>query len=1048
MIRYFILFLCFHFLFNSAAQSTGYRSAENPFYWKNKKPYEGYWQQDVQYKIKATIDDSTDIVDGHFYELTYWNNSPHTLTELYFHLYQNAFQPESHMHDLYKNNDQEVKFGRYEQQKKGTEVFDIQVNGESVDTTLDNTILRLNLNKPLLPNDSVVVTMRFKTYFDTGSLRRRMKTFDSYGEKHYDGVHWYPIITVYDRKFAWTTEQHLDKEFYADFGSFDVELTFPNHFIVDATGVLQNKEEVLPDSLRKKLDLSNFKLPVTTPSVIVPREKGKTKTWKFYAENVHNFAFTADPTYRIGELTWKGIKVVTLAREPNASKWQESGEFTKKVIKTYSEDFGMYAWPKIIVADANDGMEYPMLTLDNGSYPGHQSLLAHEVGHMWFYGMVGTNETYRAMMDEGFTQFLTIWSMDKITGTSKNRTSKNKFVQKRLRPYRNRYERLYFPYIRTVHDGFDKNLNTHSSDFNGAIRHGGNYGLVYYKTGVMLYNLRYVLGDSLFQGAMKHYFHQWKMAHPYPEDFRNSITAYTQTDLNWFFDQWMETTKTIDYSIDHIEQQDANNYQLTFSRKGEMQMPLDFEVITETDTLAYHIPNTWFIKNTDATVLPKWYGWGNINKTHTVTISSSSPILDVVIDPEHYLADVNLTNNQYQKNVIEFDHRVKNYPDWSRSHHYIRPDVWYNHFDGVQAGVHVEGNYFHDLYQYDFTLWGNTRAGQFEIDENVKNNNSPISFEFSASEKLTNIWTNLYFKQHISYNVGLFKSGLGLEKRFQKRDTWNANYTTAFIGMDFLYRPYRNQYEYLLYENSWGFERNNNTIGIGLKRNYEKKTIEGNTTIRLKTPGLFADYNYSNLDIESKNKLHGKYITLNSRFYGRLGFGNNLPTESLLYLAGASPLDMNDNKYTRASGFVPVNLTDYSANNTNHFQHGGGLNLRGYAGYLIIENGHFMYASKSGVSASFELDFQDLIYPTTKKKLRNFSLRTYLFSDLGSIEYNNRLSNVIADAGLGSVLTIKFPSFNITPIELRFDMPLYLNAPPSGEESFKLRYLVGVSSSF
>ena len=148
MMRYLFLFLCVHFLIHSSAQqTTGYRSPENPFYWKNKKPYEGYWQQDVQYKIKATIDDSTDIVDGHFYELTYWNNSPHTLTELYFHLYQNAFQPKSHMHDLYKNNDQEVKFGKYEEQKKGTEVFDIQVNGESVDTTLDNTILRLKLKQ-------------------------------------------------------------------------------------------------------------------------------------------------------------------------------------------------------------------------------------------------------------------------------------------------------------------------------------------------------------------------------------------------------------------------------------------------------------------------------------------------------------------------------------------------------------------------------------------------------------------------------------------------------------------------------------------------------------------------------------------------------------------------------------------------------------------------------------------------------------------------------------------------------------------------------------
>ena len=110
------------------------------------------------------------------------------------------------------------------------------------------------------------------------------------------------------------------------------------------------------------------------------------KTWQYHAENVHNFAFTADPTYRIGEVLWKGVRCIALAQEPNAWGWQQSAYFTAQVIRIYSEDFGMYDWPKIIVADAKDGMEYPMITLDGGTYPRHQSLLAHEVGHMWFYG--------------------------------------------------------------------------------------------------------------------------------------------------------------------------------------------------------------------------------------------------------------------------------------------------------------------------------------------------------------------------------------------------------------------------------------------------------------------------------------------------------------------------------------------------------------------------------------------------------------------------------------------------------------------------------------
>ena len=125
------------------------------------------------------------------------------------------------------------------------------------------------------------------------------------------------------------------------------------------------------------------------------------------ANNVHDFAFTTDPTYRISEVEWNGIKCIALAQEQNAHAWQPTAKFVANVVKTYSQDFGMYAYPKMVAADARDGMEYPMLTLDGGNWPGHQYVIAHEVGHNWFFGMVGNNETYRACLDEGFTQFLT-----------------------------------------------------------------------------------------------------------------------------------------------------------------------------------------------------------------------------------------------------------------------------------------------------------------------------------------------------------------------------------------------------------------------------------------------------------------------------------------------------------------------------------------------------------------------------------------------------------------------------------------------------------------
>ena len=309
-------------------------------------------------------------------------------------------------------------YGKYEKQGLGTRIESIKVDNKDVITDLDNTIFKIYLNSPLFQVTVHFFELDFKTYFDQGSVRRRMKSYESWGYKHYNGVHWYPRICVYDSKFGWTKDQHLGREFYGNFGTFDVKLTFASNFIVEATGNLVNRSEVLPDELREKLDLNNFanKKWNSEPSVIIPYNKNNRKTWYFHAENVHDFAFTADPTYRIGEARWKDKVCYSLVQEPHASRWLNAADFGAECLKVFSEDFGEYVYHKVIVADAQDGMEYPMITLDRGSDPGYRDLLAHEIGHMWFFGQIGNNETYRALLDEGFTQFLTAWALIKIDG--------------------------------------------------------------------------------------------------------------------------------------------------------------------------------------------------------------------------------------------------------------------------------------------------------------------------------------------------------------------------------------------------------------------------------------------------------------------------------------------------------------------------------------------------------------------------------------------------------------------------------------------------------
>jgi aminopeptidase N len=506
-----------------------------------------------------------------------------------------------------------------------------------------------------------------------------------------------------------------------------------------------------------------------------------------------------------------------------------------------------------------------------------------------------------------------------------------------------------------------------------------------------------------------------------------------------------------------VKNKGDGNYTITFKRKGSMQMPIDFSVYdVEGKRYDYYIPNNWFEKKTSATHLPRWIGWGVINPTYKAQIKIDGKLSNVVIDTSGRLADINrLDNSRKMPYIVRFDSRVSNTPDWHRYEYNIRPDVWYNFYDGVKFGLHINGNYMNYKHVFDATFWLNTGLQKikpgFEQDYSSFN---PFSFKINYTNPTDKILKGSSVNASVRYLDGLAAAQLGFRIQNRKR---NTSFYSYFKSM---YRPDSSDVYYLINRTEWNPRQWNNTVNVGLDHDYSYKRGTGHINLHMRTSGPGSDYDYSQLSLSVVNYNRLGKLNFNTRFFAQIGTGTNLAPESALYLAGANPESMMDNKFTRSVGFFPQDWNGYGAT-TNHFQYGGGLNLRGYAGYLAPfkradGTSVLTYKSNSGVAINAELEF-DRLFPIRPRFTRNWlKINSYLFADAGFIQSN--LSNEKmafatprADAGLGLAFTIKKwgPLSMEKPLTIRFDMPFFLSRTPDlAPDYVQFRWLVGVNRAF
>lgn len=302
---------------------------------------------------------------------------------------------------------------------------------------------------------------------------------------------------------------------------------------------------------------------------------------------------------------------------------------------------------------------------------------------------------------------------------------------------------------------------------------------------------------------------------------------------------------------------------------------------------------------------------------------------------------------------------------------------------------------------------------------------------------------------------GLDGGTIGFEKKS------NNDKTRFYTHYKAMLRDLPQDMVYLINRNEWGYQKLNSMMHVGLEHNYRYTRGTGNINLNARASAFTYDYDFSAISLNAVNKNDLGKLNINTRLFAQVGFGNNVPFESALYVAGANNEELMDNKYTRSMGVVPPEFGGYG-NATNHFTAGGGLNLRGYSGYLLPEKlkdgtTRYNYRGTSGAAFNMEIEFGELFKFMNFKFLKNsIKMNPYIFGDAGTINSNFayedlKMSDLMYDAGVGTTFSIvKWgPLVNVAPLTIRFDMPFFISRLPFEEKDhLQFRWMVGVSRAF
>jgi hypothetical protein len=597
---------------------------------------QNYFQQRVEYKISVKLDDTKNTLSA-FEEILYKNNSTDTLSFIYFHLWPNGYSNTSTPMAIQMERSNNLKFLNAPDSSHGyIDGIDFKVDNKLAKWSYlkdTNDICILYLNEKLLPGKSINITTPFYVKVPGDDFSR----LGHYGQS-YQITQWYPKPAVYD-KYGWHYFSYLNQgEFYSEFGKFEVNITLPQNYTVAATGVLQNPEEILRinEIAQNTRNINTFNNSENS----FPVSSKKYKTIQFIQDSIHDFAWFADKRFHILKsnvvLPNSNKNVTTWVYFTNieGNLWKNAINYVDSAIYYYSKWVGDYPYSNCSAVEsalgAGGGMEYPMITNIGwgGNAAALENVIVHEVGHNWFYGILGNNERDNPWLDEGINSFYDQRYTSEIKKS--NGIDYMNYLNKILGftpDFKIDFNKIACDYVAGI--GSDQPLNKASEEYLPE-----NYGLVCYMKGALTMKyLKNYIGEKDFDKAMQYYYNKWQFKHPYPDDLEKVLEESTNKNLDWLFNDISNNCNYSDYKIKGFKlNKDSQQCEIIIRNKGKLDAPLNYCLYNDNKI----IESKW----TEGFTGSKSFTFNNINCDK------------VLIDPNNLIFEKKRSNNYSRLNGV------------------------------------------------------------------------------------------------------------------------------------------------------------------------------------------------------------------------------------------------------------------------------------------------------------------------------------------------------------------------------------------------------------